>query len=69
MCCNLCSKEISRQKIGSYKCGHLLCLNCKGIKCEICNLDQNWIDIESSASAFASQGKSIVKKYSHAFLS
>ena len=36
-CCSLCSKEISRQKVGAYKCGHLVCLKCKGDKCEICS--------------------------------
>ena len=69
MCCNLCNKEISHQRIGVYKCGHLLCVHCKGAKCEICGQKEGWINVESSASSFAAQGKAVVKKYTHAFLS
>lgn len=44
-----------------------MCYKCKGQKCEICSEVTGWIDIESSTSAFAAQGKAMVTKYTHAF--
>lgn len=41
--CGICNKEIRRQKIGSYKCGHVICLACKSDKCELCDKREGWI--------------------------
>lgn len=65
--CAICSKEIGRQKVGSYRCGHLICHGCKSDKCEMCGKEGGWIDIQSSSSAFASHNKAEVKTYTHAF--
>jgi hypothetical protein len=31
--CWICGKEIQRQKVGAYKCGHVVCLSCKSNRC------------------------------------
>lgn len=66
--CWICSKEIKRQRIGAYKCGHTVCETCKSSKCEVCEEGAGWMSLESSASAFAAHMKAEVKTYSHAFV-
>ena len=66
-CCMVCNKEIGRQRIGIYKCGHLICRQCKSDKCEICGMEDGWIDVEGSASSFSLQNQAEVKTYTYAF--
>jgi hypothetical protein len=67
-CCWICSKEIHRQRVGTYKCGHVICLSCKSDCCEVCQQKEGWTGLESGASSFAVHQKAEVKTYTHAFV-
>ena len=66
--CWICRKEIHRQKVGCYKCGHIVCVSCKSTKCELCEDKEGWMDIDNGGSAYAQAHKAEVTTYTHAFV-
>lgn len=67
-CCWICSKEVKRQRVGVYRCGHLVCEGCRSNMCEVCQETQGWTPIENGSSAYAAHNKAEVKTYTHAFV-